>query len=425
MMKTKLLWGKRPLFYLMALVLLIFLVLKSFHFGDFKVFLEAAKLVGKGESPYHQWLFVSQNVYCKYFYSPLWAVLLIPFSYLPFYVTNFLWLTANVWFLYRIWMLLSKYVHLDTLPKKQYQWVLMLTLLMSVRFILHNFEMIQMTIFLLWGSLESLRFVEKKKRVAGGILLALVINIKILPIVLVPYWLYRKEYKAFGLTLIFSLLFLLLPAIFLGWNSNLTLLTDWWREINPSNTEHLLETDLGFHSLTALIPTLLTKTKGPLPFARNLFNMDSSMAIAILNGVRLVLIVAAIRFLKWPPFVRATSQLQELYELSYLFLLVPLIFPHQQKYAFVFILPALFYLSYFITVTHDSTKNREIKGKRVTLIILLIFTFILMTLTTDGLIGKRLSELTQYYKTITYGALLLIIALLVSSPDFLEKSHLQ
>ncbi len=424
-MKTKLLWGKRYSLYLMGIALLIFLVLKSFHFGDFKVFLEAAKLVGKGESPYHQWLFVSQNVYCKYFYSPLWAVLLIPSTYLPYYLTNFFWLTANVWFLFRIWMLLSKYVQLDTLPKAQYQWVLILTLIMSARFILHNFEMIQMTIFLLWGSLESLQFVEKKNMFAGGLLLALVINIKILPVVLVPYLLYRKEYKAFASTLIFSLLFLLLPAIFLGWNKNLTFLSDWWREINPGNTEHLLETDLGFHSLTALIPTLLTKTKGPLPFARNLFNLGPSMAITILNGVRIVLIVVVIRFMKWPPFVRATSQLQVLYELSYLFLLVPLIFPHQQKYAFVFILPALFYLSYFITVTHDLSKNAGIKGRRIALMILLVFAFLLMTLTTDGLIGKRLSELTQYYKTITYGALLLIVALAISSPDYPEKSHSQ
>jgi hypothetical protein len=407
--------------FILGIPVLVFLFNTALHNGDFKVFLEAAKLIAAGKNPYHLWIFISEGHYAFYFNSPLWATLLIPFTHLPNFVTNIIWLLANVYFLYRIWILLTRYFAFYSLTKRQINWLLFLSILLCARFILYNFEMIQMTVFLLWGSLESLHLFRNKKFIAGGALLAIIINIKILPIVLIPYLIYRKEMKGSLSTLAFSIIFLLLPGLILGWSTNVFLLSEWWAVINPNNPEHLLETDLGLHSLTALLPSLLMKTKGVLPFTRNIFNFSFETTVYILNVIRAGLIILSFYFLKWPPFKPAKSLLNEIYELSYIFLLIPLIFPHQQKYAFFLIYPALFYISYFIIVNFQSSSRRIDTSKYYGILILLMISFLLMTVSSDGIIGIHFNQITQHYKTITYGGVFLIIILILSPPRYVEQ----
>lgn len=129
--------------YFLGILVLGFLIIESLGNGDFKVFLEAAKLVAAGKNPYHVWIFISEGNYAIYCYSPLWALILIPFSYLPNFIPNFIWLVANTWFLFRIWMLLTKYVDLQEMSKKQVMWLLSISMLLNARFILYNFGMIQ------------------------------------------------------------------------------------------------------------------------------------------------------------------------------------------------------------------------------------------------------------------------------------------
>jgi len=407
--------------YLLGVLVLGFLITKALGNGDFKVFLEAAKLVAAHKSPYHEWIFVSEGNYALYFNSPLWAIILIPFSYLPYVIPNFIWLFANTYFLYRIWILLTKYIDFQNLSKQQVNWLLFLSILLSARFILYNFEMIQMTIFILWGALESLSLFRNKNFFGGGLLLALIINIKILPIVIVPYLIYRKEWRGALSTLFFSIIFLVLPCLFLGWSTNLYLLSEWWSVINPNNAEHLLESDLGLHSLTALIPSLLIKTDGLLPYSRNIFNLDFETATYILNAVRAGLIFFTLYFLGMPPFRQAKSKFREIHELSYVFLLIPLIFPHQQKYAFFLAYPAFFYISYFIVINFN-LRTRMLNHKTYcVIVILLLLSFMFMTLSTDGIIGRNLNQITQHYKTVTYGAIVLIVILILCSPRWIER----
>jgi hypothetical protein len=413
---------KRIIPYLLFILVLGFLIMLALRNGDFNLFLEAAKLVAAKKNPYHEWLSIVKENYGYYFYSPLWATLLIPFSYLPNVIPNFIWLLANAWFLYRIWILLLKFIDLQNLSGKQYKWLLFFSILLNARFILYNFELIQMTVFLLWGALESLDLFRNRKFLSGGALLALIINIKILPLVLIPYLIYRKEFRGTLSTLFFSIIYLFLPGLFLGWSNNLFMLSEWWSVINPGNAEHLLEMDLGIHSLTALIPALLMKTEGVLPFSRNIFNLDIETTTFILNAVRTGLVIFTLYFLKWPPFKQAKSRLNEIHELSYIFLLVPLIFPHQQKYAFLLASPAFFYISYFIIYNFRSPSRMINKTTASVIIILFILSFALMTLSTDGVIGRNLNQVTQYYKTITYGAMILIILLIICTPERIEKS---
>lgn len=413
---------KKYSLWFLLLLLAAFLVKEAFSNGDFKVFLEAAKLISHGENPYNKWIFVSEDNYFFYYYSPLWAIILIPFTYFPNFIPNVIWLFLNAFFLYRIWILLSSYFESLTLTRKQVIWILVLSIALSFRFVLYNISLIQMTIFLLWGILESLRLINKERIVKGSLLLALIINIKIMPVVIIPYLIYRGHFKAFVFTLIFSLTCLFLPAIFVGWSFNISLLHEWWNVINPTNSEHLFETGLSGHGLTSLIPPLLTETEGELFYPRNIMNLSIENSTLILNAVRLILISSTLLILKWPPFKNTQSQIHRLQEISFILLLIPLIFPHQQKYAFVLAIPAQVYLLYFIFHNYSSRLLVIGKVRRILILASLILSFALMTLTTDGLIGRELNNITQHYKTVTYGALLLLFTLFLSSSNFIEKT---
>ena len=188
-----------------------------------------------------------------------------------------------------------------------------------------------MTIFLLWACLESIYLIRKKKVVWGAFILALAIDIKILPLVMIPYLVYRSYYKGTAYTLFLCIVLLFLPGLVVGWSTNLFLLSEWWNHINPTKSEHILEVARGAHSLTAMLPPLLTETQAKLDIQRNILSLSPEHAMQITNVLRFSLIIFSLYFLKWTPFRTSSSRLLQLRELSYLLLLIPLIFPRQQN----------------------------------------------------------------------------------------------
>ena len=368
------------------------LVLRFFRTsGDFRIFLEASEFYRDGKVMYNQWLPAGDGGACLHFYSPLFSLILLPFTYVPSFIPNFLWLTLSVLFLLRIWKLLTRLVAFGKLSDGKKALLLFLTTLMTYRFIEYNFGMIQMTIFILWSMLESDYLFEKNKNIQGGILLALAINIKILPIVILPYLIYRSRWQAFTWTILFSILCLFIPAFYSGWDWNLMIHKEWWSAINPLNADHTLETEIGMHGFTALVPAY--------------YSGDANHVLMIVNILRLIFIGLTLYILRWPPFKPANNNSSRLRELSYIILITPLIFPHQGKYAFLLMLPAMFYVLFFLI--SSTTRSRM----WMFILISVILVFALTTLTTDGLIGRSLNQLTQQYKLITFGAMWLAVAL--------------
>jgi hypothetical protein len=403
--------------WIIALLLLIFVTFQVNNQGDFRVFIEAASLLRNGQNPYHVWL-LHHN--CLYLYSPFFALTLIPFSYCPGIIINIVWLSANVFFSVRSYRLMQHYLP-PVFPKRaQNELLFLIPLLCTIRFWLYNIELLQMTIFMLWCILESLRLFREERWWTGGFLLALGINIKLLPIVLLPYLLMRMRWKAFLPVLVFSVFFLAVPALFLGFHFNLQLLHNWMTEINPaSGGQYAVEADYGPHSLNALVPSLLMKTPGDDPMIRNLVDWPAGSVLILLNAVIGILIFCTLFFTGFVPR-KESSKLQTARELSYIILLIPLIFPHQQKYAFFLAAPALMYLSWYLIRVYNMNFTSAGKGRWVLITVLIIVAFALMILTTDGLIGWRLNKLSQHFKLITYGALLLLLALALSPEKHLE-----
>jgi hypothetical protein len=402
----------------MLAVVLAYVILKSAGDGDFTVFLEASRAMRFHQDMYGLWL---NKICCRYYYSPLFAVILLPFTYIPYFVAYFLWLGANVWFLIRIWKIITTKIDMSSFTAGQFNVFFLLVFLLSFRFLDLNFDTMQMTIYLLWVMLESIELFDKGKNIKGALLLSLAINIKIMPLVIIPYLLFRKKFIPVLWTALFFIVFLYLPVLFIGFDFNQQLLVSWFHSINPNKAEHNIDTVRGTQSLTSWLVPLLMSTEGELPFKRNIATLDLTTVNCIINGARAFFILLTLYFTGFTFFKKAGSQLRELWELGYIFLVMPLVFPHQQKYEFFLMFPATIYICYFLVINYKYAFRYVSRVRVRTIAILLGLSFILNTLTSDLFIGMYYSDITQHFKTITYGTFLVIAAYALCKPEFIEQ----
>lgn len=385
---------------------------------DIDAFIGASKLIASGESCYNTWI-PSGGDFLLYYYSPLFALLLSPLTFLPQTFVNIIWLSFNLFFLYRIFRLIEFYLPISTLSSRNRNFYFLLLALSIFRFLLYNFDLGQMTIFLVFASLESIRLILEDKKTLGAALLALAINIKLLPITLLAYLIYRGEFRASILTVLFFVLYLFLPAIFIGMDFNTSLIVEWWNLLT-NTIDNSLADDSGRPSLSSFIPSLLMEINGKLDIRRNILSLNVETAILILNIVRGLLVLLTLYFLKSLPFRKVKDLVQNYYALAYILLIIPLIFPHQGKYSFFYMLPAFSYSIYMVFCLFK--KKKETVDYKVPIpfklaISSLIASFVLTTLTTDGIIGRHYSDVADHFHLITIGALVLIIPLAIFRPE--------
>jgi hypothetical protein len=394
------------------IVLMIFIYIKVADKNDFEVFLDASVKLMKRENIYQPPFMYD----LQYFYSPLFALILIPFTYLPFKFSCVLWLIFNTLLLIRTWKIFESYFDIQSFRKRTYYLWIAISFIIVARFIFYNYERVQMTIFLLWAIMEAIKQFNLGKNWKGAILLALAINIKILPLVMLPYLVYRGEFKASLYTLVALVGCLFIPALFFGWEYNLFLHKEWWSIINPNNPMHIIENEQGAHGLAAALSVLLTNTDADiqLPFQRNLFSLEYQQVYWIINGVRILLILLTLLFLRTLPFRKATSKIHFFYELSYLCLLIPIIFPHQRRYSFYFVFPAITYLIYFL-LTYYHQYIKTFKTYRTGIAIFMsILVVLFLAIMRRQVLGDLLTDFTIYLRMITWGAIFLIPVLIIA-----------
>ncbi len=405
------------LFFATACMALYFIYVKADNKNDFDVFLDAAVKLQRLDNIY-QPPFIHG---LQYFYSPFFALLLIPFSYFSFKIIGVIWLLANTFLLLRTWKIFEYYLGTSRLSPQAYLVWLILSFAIISRFVFFNYERVQMTIFLLWAIMEATHQIFQGKKLSGALLLALAINVKILPLAIVPYLVYRAEFKASIYTFLALLAYLFIPVLFLGWEYNLFLLKEWWTIINPTQPAHIVEDDLGAYGLVPALSTLLTETSMLFSVRRNLFSLEYEQVYWIINTVRATLILLTLYFLRTLPFKKASSKQQLFYELSYICLIIPLIFPHQRRYSFYFIFPAVTYLIYFLIINYDRYFPRlRPYNKVVGLLTTCVVSAAFLILIRRWILGSETISLMIYFHFVTWASLLLVPALLFAPPDSLS-----
>lgn len=388
---------------------MVYLLVSANHRGDLYIYELGSKDILAGKDAYS----IHYVDGFHYYYSTLFALLIYPLALLPQYLGNFIWLGMNAFFLYRVVVVLGGFFNLEKLTKKQVILFAIVSIIFGLRFILSNFHTQQITICILYLLLEGLRLIFSGNKWAGALLIALGINIKLLPIVLIPYLLYRREFTATFFIVVFYCALMILPGFILGFSQNNLLISSWWNLVNPTNTIHNLDVDeRSFHSLSTLLATLLVENvpdKFALHIRRNIVDISYEHLVLVLNTVRLTLVAFALYFLRTKPFVASIGKTHRIVEISYLLLLVPLVFPHQQDYAFLFIMPAVACIVFYLIA-----EKKDMPTKKIQMILALSgVSYLLCNL---SLLLGQYREYYDHFKIMTYGALLIIPLLAVCYP---------
>ncbi len=396
---------------LSSIALAIYVFIEAQGRGDLFIFLSASTDLFEEEN-------IFKNTYLDgyhYFYSVFFAILLKPFTYLPMWACNALWLCANLFFVFRIFTLIKNLLPLHDFTKNELMALRVGGFLFSLRFIHENLHCLQITILILYLTLQGMQLVfsNKPKPFWGALLIAFGINIKLLPLVLIPYLFYRGFFRAGFAIIGIYIAMLILPAAFIGWEQNQLLLSTWADLINPLRSNHVLDAEeRSFHGLSTLFSVLFVENPGDshaLLIKRNIADISLENLKLILNSVRLILVLLTFYFLRTLPFKTQVGLKHRFWELSYILLLIPLIFPHQQHYAFLFICPAFIFCLYYFIQNRKSLS----KGKYYFMMISGILIYIVCNL---KLLLGNYNEYYEHYKILTYGALLLIVLLSLCVP---------
>ncbi len=394
--------------FFFLVVAVAFVLLKGATGGDFDVFLEAAQRLYNHENIYSS--FSSGGF--QWYYSPFFALILIPFSHF-IVLTEEAWLLLSLMLLYRSFKIIElNFNFADYSLKKKKLWV-WLCFIFSVQFILNNITLIQVTMLLLWGILESLHQNKKNKSLLAGFILGFVCVIKLMPLLMLPYLFYRGQFRMLGYTLITFVALLILPSIFIGFDYNFFLLKNWFVLINPNNSELVVEVPLGFHDLAGLFSVYLMPTHGELPYKQNFVSWNFATVNALVDVARVGLLVLSLYFFQSKPFSKENNTLKTFWEIAYFCFIIPLIMPHQNKYGFLLCCPMVCYLLYFYILTFKKAHSQSY------IFIFIIFAIAIVVyspLNGSDILGWKLYRIGQHFRLLSFATLMLIPVAMYCSP---------
>lgn len=392
--------------------LLVWFIPLSKAGGDFKIYMEAAAKLAVSQDPYAPPFAHGLG----YSYGLIFAAMLVPFAQFP-EVTAYLWLVLQVACLARSWGILEKWLTKSSPDSKRIaRLALILSMIWMSRFLVYNFRMVQVTPFLLWVTLEAWHQANNERgRWAYGAL-AFGMATKILPILLLPGWLAKARWKPVLWTAAFVAAWMALPCLFWGWEQVLEWNLSWWEVINPSQSQFVVNTETNAQTIAGILSALSEENVG-------LLTQDS---VGIASQALRLAVLFAVLFRLWQNrrnFNDENYPRQWVREVGIICITIPLLFPHQQKYAFLFAFPAIVYLVLWLLERDWKTTNQSTSSY----LWVVCVGFGLMTfspLLGSDIIGRETYTMLLNAKILGLGTLMLLICLLFDVGSRLDRRRL-
>lgn len=192
------------------------------RFADFHVYYYTAAKLAAGENIYDDTAYRKDGI-ANFKYPPIVGLVFYPFSFLEENPAAIVWYAVNFILILLFFYWASRIIFDADFSNRQKNWVYFLSVLFTLRIFMQNFDEGQVNILMLSMLTLALFLLKKRKRFSASLALAFSVLIKYMPLIFIPYFLFKKRFKLvfyFCLSL-FSLV--LLPAFFLGFNYNLFL----------------------------------------------------------------------------------------------------------------------------------------------------------------------------------------------------------
>ena len=407
------------LMVVMILAIIIEVIRDTFTtLGDFKGYVLVGNLTLQSENIYNQPLINT--------WPPFFSVVSIPVALLDNfnpYLSRFLWLSLSVFAMYLVVRIVTKmalqrkliiYPLLPSglLPPDKIHFLhfaIIIPVLLSFRYILDNLANIQINIFMLLIVLMSLHFFIKRKEVLGGLILAFGISIKVYPVFLLLYFVVKREFSIVLFTLIFTILFALVPFLIYGYEQTLEYYSFWYHQ----NVEPFASVAHKNQSFFSMMRSLLTHESPGLnqPLNQEIYLNIIDLSIEQVKVVSYALIAIAGSFVIYlfRDKLSSRSSMKSFLEYSFILTITPILSPLAWKAFFIFLFPA-FFINYLFLYQLENKLSKSMKR-------LLFFNYylaiVLVIFSSDLFVGKYISDLFELYSSITIGTILLAINMLL------------
>jgi alpha-1,2-mannosyltransferase len=359
---------------------------------------------------------------------PIMALLLEPFVQLPPPVG------ALCWFYLKVVMALLA-IHwafsLVERPERPFPaWGKAVAVLLSLRPIMGDLTHGNVNLFILFLIMGTLYAFRRRRDFTAGITLALAIACKITPALLVPYFLWKRAWKALaGCGVGLVLFFWLVPGSLLGMAENARYLHSWVeRMILPYVVGGEVTTDHNNQSLPGLLQRMLTHSPSfstyvdnkytPVEY-RNILDLPAGWVRWLVKGCMALFALTVLWCCRTSTASRRSWRLAAEYSLI---LLGMLLFSERTwKHHCVTLLLPFTVLVYYLAACRPSARLRWY------LVGTLVLVFVLMTTTSTGLVNdlERAAKLAQTYGAYIWAYLLLAAALVVllKQPDRIPETQ--
>ena len=368
--------------------------------GDFDMFISTCDLLKSRKS-----IYTPDGIRNLYWYTPTATFLLTPFSYLPSFLYRAIWKGLNILMLIYGYKILLKYLPFEGWAGKHRNILLIFTLISTAHFLNLNVAAGQMTIFMVFACIKALDDASNGKSKVSAAWLAIASIIKIMPVVLIPYLLYRGHFKTIIFYLVFAGLLIVGPAIFFG-DYFFGLIVEWKKlvfddPIAVFYREHAVIAE----TLGSVLLTYLSPGTGESPFQSNFLNLDIETVYNIYKISLLLIISLTLVILDKCIFKELKNDKLKLFHFSWLMITVPVIFPMQQKYSYLFLAPA--YIFSIHIIINNFLKAEEKKGNYILIAFVTISLLLSSVSTMDGLVGFAVKRVSEWYRFTVFGGIIL------------------
>jgi hypothetical protein len=314
---------------------------------DLEVYLHAANLILAGNNPYLTP--IPAGVFF-YVYPPLFAVLFIPFTFIPINIVVVLWCVLNVlligWSMKTFYELINGTSFFE-IPEQTRWAVCFFALLPTFKFIFNHLSFGQSDIFMLALAVLGLAYWARNRQVTGGVAIGLSIVTKVISLPL-AIWFAAKGNVRVTMGIALGLLAgLLLPALLLGFGKNLEFLDYWVRNIVLYSDLRHIKTPMNVNlSLQAQLYRFFSDTVAfeydGKPYYLTLFTVPAETLH--LAGRLIVILVAGTLAWYALKYRKQGALVSQWGGIALAFSLMPLFATVMQKHYLVLLLPAYIYV---------------------------------------------------------------------------------
>ncbi|MBI1306098.1 MAG: DUF2029 domain-containing protein [Bacteroidetes bacterium] len=271
-------------------------------------------------------------------------------------------------------------------------WGILLPFLLVFRFVIDDISNIQINTFLLLACVVVFKLVLKNKWLWAALLLAFIVSLKVYPVFILLYFVWKRLWKLVGFSVLFLVLINAFTVVVFGFNEAIE---NWniWLHTRLGGDIIMIHKN---QSLLALIAGFLSDVPRLEGVRTNFLSLTQAQ-------IKLVFLFFVMLISIWPLYkIRkafyktSASQLQ--WEFALVLSVIPILSPLAWKYYFVFLFPLCFKI---IQEVRNGNKIPRVSGLIGLSILLNIFS-------TDGLIGNYASDIAEVFGCITLGTGILI-----------------